>query len=75
MPVSVRGCLIVHVPSLLFGWESSSVGGCLHLWLVMGGCQMVLMVEGVGGHCRWALCHGSDWWHGWVVALVAVVDR
>ena len=38
MPVSVRGAWIVCVPSLLFGQASSSVGGCLHLWLVMGGC-------------------------------------
>ena len=75
MPVSVRGCLIVHVPSLLFGRESSSVGGCLRLWLVVGSCRMVVVVAGVGGRCRWASCRTCHWWHGWVVAVVAVADR
>ena len=73
MPVSVRGCLIVRVPSL-FGRASSSVGGCLRWWFVVGGYQMVVVVEAVGGRCRWVSCRGCHWWHGWVVALVAVVD-
>ena len=35
---------------------------------------MVVVVEAVGGRCRWVSCRGCHWWHGWVVALVAVVD-
>ena len=76
MPVSVRGCLIVRVPSLLGGrlhlWAVVFV--CLRWWLVVGGCRMVVVVEAVGGRCRWVSCRGCHWWHGWVVALVAVVD-
>ena len=70
MPVSVRGCLIVRVPSLLGGrlhlWAVVFV--CLRWWLVVGGCRMVVVV---GGRCRWVSCRGCHWWH---VALVAVVD-
>ena len=73
MPVSVRGCLDRSC-SFVVVWASSSVGSCLRLWSVMGGCRMVMVAEVVGGHCRWASCRGCHWWHGWVVMLVAVVD-
>ena len=59
MPVSVRGCLIVHVPSLLFGRESSSVGGSLHLWAVVFICGW-----------SWAVVEWLSWWREWVVVVV-----
>ena len=46
-----RGACIICVPSLSFGQTSSSVGGCLCLWVVVGHCLCFLTGHSGGRWC------------------------
>lgn len=69
-----RGACIICVPSLSFGQTSSSVGGCLRLWVVVGHCLCFLTGHGGGsmvvGGGVWSMSLGIMLW----LSLVALLN-